>query len=308
MAAETYFKNFNTIQYGNNTVVDITERIVTLNNVEKNPYIYYPLEIIEGARPDQITDKSYNDPYASWILYLFNDITDPYYEWPLTEFQLNKFIESKYNSMPQAMQKIAFWRNNWSGKEDISVAEYAAEINNNAERIKYWKANYNYNGTINSYSRTKEDWIVNTNKILQFNIDTTGITPIKTVKITDGNTKIDQHEYFIHDEIVHFDGGFGKAQVVQSNSTVMIVKNPMNYESLSFGTVVGNESNTRLTYTSSLQINVNNISDNVIYYWKPVTYYDVENEKNAGNRTIRLLQPQYVPEYIKNVKTLLSNT
>jgi hypothetical protein len=80
MASETYFKNFNTIQYGNNSVVDITERVVVLNNVQKNPYVYYPLDITDGARPDQISNQNYNDPFASWVLYLSNDIVDPYYE------------------------------------------------------------------------------------------------------------------------------------------------------------------------------------------------------------------------------------
>ena len=99
MTTETYFKNFNTIQYGNNSVVDITERVVVLNNVGKNPYVYYPLDITDGARSDQIADASYNDPYSSWVLYLSNDIVDPYYEWYLTQDQFNNFIITKYGSI-----------------------------------------------------------------------------------------------------------------------------------------------------------------------------------------------------------------
>lgn len=339
MATETYFKNFNTIQYANNAVVDITERVVTLNNVKKNPYVYYPLDITEGSRPDQITDANYNDPYASWVLYLSNDIVDPYYEWYLTQEQFNKFIVSKYGSPETAMKKIAFWRNDWVGKPDISVSEYNAEIAANSARIKYWTANYNYIGKIVSYSRAKTDWITNTNKVIQYSIDTSDLTPIKTVTLPDGTI---QQEYFIKNEIVSINDGEG--QVLQSNSSVLIVNNITNL-SLTFsgyisnvpntvtnkeyanlganqkklfhpvvlvdgpnnpniGVIIGSESGSAVSFNSSI-INALSISDNEIDYWTTVSYYNVENEKNQGNKSIRVLQPQYVPKYIKNVKELL---
>jgi hypothetical protein len=49
----------------------------------------------------------------------------------------------------------------------------------------------------------------------------------------------------------------------------------------------------------------NTIPANELYYWTPVYNYDYENEKNEGNRTIRMMQPQYVPAYVNNVKSLL---
>ena len=302
MTTETYFKNFNTIQYGNNSVVDITERVVVLNNVEKNPYVYYPLEITDGARSDQIADASYNDPYSSWVLYLSNDIVDPYYEWYLTQDQFNNFIITKYGSIENAMNKIAFWRNDWVDKDNISTLTYNAEIAGNPNRMKYWSANYNYSGNIISYSRTKTDWKVNTNKIYEYSIDTTGATLVKTVTLPDGTI---QEEYFIANEIVTI--GDGRAQVVQSNSTVVIVNNVIDVVENSTGVIVGQESGNMIDF-NSIKINAVNVSYDEIVYWKSVSYYEVEDEKNQGNKTIRVMQPQYVPAFIKNTKALLSNT
>lgn len=288
MATETYFKNFNTIQYSNNTVVDITERVVVLNNVEKNPYVYYPLDVTEGLRPDQIADQNYNDPYSSWVLYLSNDIVDPYYEWPLTDYQFDGFITSKYGSMEQAMKKIAFWRNDWVDKPMLSVSGYLAETNNNPDRIKYWKANYNNSGNVIGYSRTAEDWITNTNQILEYPYNTGNIGA------------------FINGEVVTING-YSRAQVISSTSSKVIVNNPIDVQNFPSGTILGQESGFQVLYSAQNVLSTN-ISDNEIAYWKPVSFYDVEVEKNAGNRSIRVMQGQYVPKFIQNVKTLLSNT
>ena len=288
MATESYFKNFNTIQYGNTTVVDITERVVVLNNIQKNPYVYYPLDITEGSRPDQIADQNYNDPFSSWVLYLSNDIVDPYYEWPLTNYQFDEFIISKYGSMEQATKKIAFWRNDWIDKPILSVSGYLAETNNNPDRVKYWKANYNNSGKNVGYSRTPEDWITNTNQIIEYPFNT-------------GNSGS-----FINGEVVTINGD-SRAQVVSSTNSKVIVNNPIDVQSFPTGTILGQESGFQVLY-SAKNILSTNLSDNEIAYWKPVSFYDVEVEKNAGNRTIRVMQGQYVPKFIQNVKTLLSNT
>ena len=288
MATETYFKNFNTVTYSNNSVVDITERVVVLNNIQKNPYVYYPLDLTEGSRADQIADQNYNDSYASWVLYLSNDIVDPYYEWPLTDYQFDAHIVSKYGSMEKALQKIAFWRNDWVDKPTLSVAGYLAETNNNPDRLKYWKANYNNSGKSSSYSRTTEDWITNTNQIIEYPY-TTG-----------------QSGSFIKGEIVTINGN-SRAQVVNSTNAKVIVNNPIDVQNISTGTMIGQQSGFQVSYTAK-NILVTNISANEIVYWKPVSFYDVELEKNAGNRTIRVMNGQYVPKFIQNVKTLLSNT
>jgi hypothetical protein len=141
MAYQTYFKNFNTISYSNTSAVDLTERVVTLQNVETNPYVFYPLDITGGARADQVAYLNYKDQFSSWVIYLTNDIIDPYYDWYLTQSEFNNFIVTKYGSIANATQTVAFWRNNWVDQPALSTTAYNAEIAGNPGRIKYWSAN-----------------------------------------------------------------------------------------------------------------------------------------------------------------------
>jgi hypothetical protein len=300
---ESYFKNFNTIQYGNSTsnstVVDITERVVVLNNVQKNLNGYYPMDITDGKRADLVSYNMYKDPYASWTLYLANDIVDPYYEWYMTDQQFNDYIVSKYGSIAIASQKVAFWRNDWVDKPTLSPDAYQAEILGNPERIKYWQANYNYSGTPIDYYRVKEDWKVNTNKIVKLNV------------------AVGSNTSFITNEVLTIDCtalsyGSGKAQVISANSTNIIINNPVgdfitNFSAdpvFNIGTITGQESGVTCNMTGASEI-YKNLADNVVAYWSPVYYYDYEREKNEGNKTIKTIKPAYVPTFINNVKSLL---
>ena len=284
--SETYFKNFKTIQYGeaNTAAIDITQRVITLKNIKKNPYIFYPLDITDGARADTISYINWEDPFASWLLYLNNDIVDPYYDWYLTENQFNEFLTKKYGSLQAASQKIAFWRNNWADKPSIDVATYNAEIAGNPARIKYWQPQINPTGKIISYSRAPIDWVVNTNKLVKYTY--TGSAS------------------FIVNELVNINGT-GTAQVLNSNSSTLVVTQTVNDINTSNGYIYGTESGANVTVTS-ISYQSNNISDDEIYYWEPVYYLNMENEKNEGNRTIRVIQNSYVPGFINNVKQALS--
>jgi hypothetical protein len=287
MAYETYFKNFNQIQYGNSTsnvaIVDITERVVALTNVEKNPYIFYPQDITSGRRADQVAYENYKDPFSSWVLYLTNEITDPYYDWYLDQDQFNSFINTKYGSIANAMTTVAFWRNNWVDQPALTVAAYNALP---ANLVKYWQPVYNGTSII-SYTRTQTDWIMNTNQIVYYN--------------TTANTSA-----LIPNEVVNLSGN-GQAQFIQANSGLLAVQHTFGNTTITGGYIYGTQSGANIAITSTnTVVQVIPLSEEA--YWSPVYNYDMENEKNQGNRTIRVMQPQYVPQFIKNFKADLSTT
>lgn len=290
--SETYFKNFNIITYANNQAIDITERVVVLNNLEKNPFAYYPANITNGIRPDQFTNATYNDPYASWVLYLSNDIVDPYYEWYLNDHQFNEFIGSKYGSVEKAQRKVAYYINNWVDQEPLSVETYLSLAPN---QQRYWEAIFDSYGRISSYSRRKEDWKSSTNFIVNLSISGTSnfvVDEVLSIKYT--NTSA------------------GKAQVAYCNSSMVVMKHcsgdffPYGDEVTITDTsyVYGTESSSNCIITSCTFAS-NTIPSEEYNYWQEISYYDMEQEKNEGNKTIRVLQQQYVPQFIRNAKQLL---
>ena len=288
--ADTYFSKFKQIQYANNIAVDLTERVVISDGVAKNPYMYYPMDITNGTRADSISYASYDDPYRSWIIYLTNKIIDPYYEWYLTQEQFNSFIKNKYGSLQQALEKVSHYINNWCSGNDISISDYNALT---SLQKTYYEPNYGHTKII-SYSRKKSDFKSSTNFMLNI-----GITGTQT---------------FIHDEIVDIkyqSNTHGKAQVVQANNTNVVVQHIFDdafpHDSITIsGTsyIKGQESNSNCQITSCTFI-ANNIPVDVQAYWTPVYYYDLENEKNEGNRTIRVMQQPFLSSFSSNVKSLL---
>ena len=112
-----------------------------LNNVLKNPYLFYPYEITAEERPDQFSNRYYDDQYKSWILYLSNGMVDPYYEWHLPDSDFDAVLQKKYGVEIYLLQeKVAFYRTNWAETADdsIDVATYD-NYNNNIKKttIKY---------------------------------------------------------------------------------------------------------------------------------------------------------------------------
>lgn len=59
---------------------------------------YEPYDILDGERPLDVAYKFYGDPSLDWIILIFNEIVDLQNEWPLSESDLNNYINSKYTN------------------------------------------------------------------------------------------------------------------------------------------------------------------------------------------------------------------
>ena len=61
-------------------------------------------EIIGDERPDNVAEKVYNSSTLDWVVLMSNNIIDINNEWPLTQSQLNLFLNNKYT--PQELVSI----------------------------------------------------------------------------------------------------------------------------------------------------------------------------------------------------------
>lgn len=286
---EKYFEKFQVINYANTAVVNLTQRATVLNKVQNNPYLFYPYDITGGVRPDQVSDTYYNDQYMSWLVYLSNNIIDPYYQWYLNDEDFNNYLKKKYNVLTTNIlkQKVAFFRNNWENGENISVSEYNALTINEK---KYWQPVYGLTNII-GYERSKKDWNITTNEVVQYTLNN------------------NQNVYFINNEIVdvYLNGEYsGKGQIAFSNSTIVSIQHTegITYSSTLNGYLYGNESKSNTLFSSSTLV-MNNIPATETKYYSRVYIYDIENEKNEQNKTIRLLSKSYSMQTAKELKNLL---
>ena len=58
--------------------------------------IFNKYEIVEGARPDTVAEELYGDAELHWIVLMTNNVTDRYYQWPLTQPQFQEHLTDKY--------------------------------------------------------------------------------------------------------------------------------------------------------------------------------------------------------------------
>ena len=111
---DTYFTKFPTITYSGVPVRDITRRVVINPETIIDSATYYPYKVESGIRSDVVSHAYYGDQDVDWLIYLANGIVDPYYGWPMSDDQFEEYISSKYGSVQDAKNKIAYWEVNWS--------------------------------------------------------------------------------------------------------------------------------------------------------------------------------------------------
>lgn len=102
-----YFEYFPTIDYDvrgekgkpridqtTNVLVRVRKKLNVLNSAFFEQYF-----INDGDRADILAYKFYNDSTLHWIIMYANYMTNPYYDWPLTYYDLRKFVTKKYSNI-----------------------------------------------------------------------------------------------------------------------------------------------------------------------------------------------------------------
>ena len=93
----SYFNNFPKINYFNEQSRNIILKSAIVSQVINNVDSFYPYVIKEYQRPDLIAYYEYDDPLLDWVVYLSNNIVDPYYDWPLSSEDFTAYLKKKYN-------------------------------------------------------------------------------------------------------------------------------------------------------------------------------------------------------------------
>ena len=293
--SEKYFDKFPLITYNNSLVVNITERPVMRDNISKNAYVYYPYDLQNDERPDQISDRQFNDQFMDWLLYLSNGINDPYYDWYMRDDVFNDYILTKYGSVDSIANKIVYYRNNWYQDQNIITSDQYNRLpdiqkSDPLGNLYIESAKKYYEIVMNGkylvgYRRKRSNDTLHTNKIVSYGIA--------------GNSS------FISNEIVRVNFGYqsntytttGTGQVLVSNSSTLTIQHTSGYVdvapsgyniSFSNSYVYGLQSGSNCTISSVTSL-ANNISLVETIYWSPVTVYEQEVETNLKNKTIRII-------------------
>lgn len=290
--SEKYFRKFPVVNYDGRRAVDVTRRAVMTDSALKNPYAFYTYQVRRGERADNVATSYYDDPYLSWLVYLANEVVDPYHEWLRGDEAQARLLVAKYGSGENALRIIDHYRCNWyeSLGTKISPSRY---YDLSVGEKKYWQPDYGVNETVVSYSRRQVLWRRSTNAIVRYSVDSpSGFKRGEPVSI----------------RIAAGLEGAGQVSSVESNAVVLWHVSGYYDESqasLSSGTLSGDFSGASAAI-SSLETLVECIPPFERVYWSPVTAWDVESEKNAKNSRVRLLDKRYAVQTSLGLEKALS--
>jgi len=282
----TFFNNFPTITYNDNLAVNIVAKVKFNDVVKKTAAVFYPYTILDGERPDMIAADYYDDPRYSWVLYLANDIVDPYYDWPLSDREFNEFINKKYNSLSNARRNISYWRVNWyTDDTTLDVSGYNALPSN---RKKYFRPVIGYTGNVVNYVRSELDYTVETNKTISITVSNSASFAVGDYITQSTNNQISAT-------------GFIK-EVSDNNIVAQNILGNFSNTSITVGQVISENYSSNVTNVSLLN---ESIPSDELVYWTYVTQYDYETELNESKRHIRILDRSYLSQIEKEISEIL---
>jgi hypothetical protein len=94
--AKEFFSDFPIITYNNELVRDISVRLDILENVKTDPYAFLPYTIKDGERAEEVAYLYYGNAKYVWVVYLSNNIIDPYFDWPLDNHEFEQTLAKTY--------------------------------------------------------------------------------------------------------------------------------------------------------------------------------------------------------------------
>ena len=94
--AVRYFRYFPDVKYNGYTMKDITKVAVLQDKIRSSSYTYLNYTVKEQERAEDVALFYYGDVSYVWLVYLSNQMKDPYFDWPMRQNQLEDYIQDQY--------------------------------------------------------------------------------------------------------------------------------------------------------------------------------------------------------------------
>jgi len=94
------------INYNDHKGVYLIAKAEVIKKYLNNFNNFYSYTVREGERADMIAYDQYGDATLDWVIYIANNIIDPYYDWPMNNDDFNAFLESKYNTASYKLSNV----------------------------------------------------------------------------------------------------------------------------------------------------------------------------------------------------------
>jgi len=106
-------------------IQDILTRIVTRKNVSSRNVLFAKHAVTDAETPESLSLEYYGTIKHYWVNLMINKYYDRYYDWPMTERNLQKYVSDKYD-IPSSINhyEISQESGNTEIKITVEVADY----------------------------------------------------------------------------------------------------------------------------------------------------------------------------------------
>jgi hypothetical protein len=77
---------------------DILRRVKLRAGLRSGSFLFDNYDVKDGERPEDVAFKWFGDAEYHWVILMTNNITDRYYQWPLTQPQFQEHLTDKYGA------------------------------------------------------------------------------------------------------------------------------------------------------------------------------------------------------------------
>lgn len=127
-------------------IQNLTLKVIINDKIKNNYSIMDEYDVVDGETPEIVSYKIYRTPQLHWFILLTNDIVDPRFEWPLSNYDLIQYCEGKYTNPYDTHH----WENTDGyvvnetapGAVSVSNFQYEDRLNESKRRIKLIKPRY----------------------------------------------------------------------------------------------------------------------------------------------------------------------
>ena len=77
---------------------DILRRVKIRSGLRSGSFMFDNYDVKDGERPEDIAYKWFGDAEYHWVILMTNNVTDRYYQWPLSQPQFQEYIADKYGA------------------------------------------------------------------------------------------------------------------------------------------------------------------------------------------------------------------
>ena len=77
---------------------NILKRVKLRAGLRSGAFLFDNYDVIDGEKPEDVAFKWFGDAEYHWVILMTNNITDRYYQWPLTQPQFQEHLTDKYGA------------------------------------------------------------------------------------------------------------------------------------------------------------------------------------------------------------------